>query len=124
MWNIFIFVLGAAIMFGMGLKSTVSRRKLCSKGEKAEAMVSGTVHSRDGEAYVLEFTTAGGVHRLHYPKPAKGKGFAVGSKVVLHYDPEDPEKMFVEGDKSVLGAEVLYYCLGAVLLLLMAGIVQ
>ena len=31
--------------------------------------------------------------------------------------------MYVEGDKSVLGAEVLYVVLGIVLLVLMAGIV-
>ena len=38
-------------------------------------LVSGTVQNRDGAAYVLEFITAGGSHRLQYPKPAKGKPF-------------------------------------------------
>ena len=38
--------------------------------------------------------------------------------------PDDPAEMYVEGDKSVLGAEVLYVVLGIVLLVLMAGIVR
>ena len=42
----------------------------------------------------------------------------------LYYDPDDPAEMYVEGDKSVLGAEVLYIVLGIVLLALMAGIVH
>ena len=35
--------------------------------------------------------------------------------------PEDPEKMYVEGDRSVLGAEILYFCLAVVLLALMVS---
>ena len=70
---------------------------------------------------MLEFETAGGSHRLHSPKAAKGKGFAEGETVTLYYDPDDLEKMYVEGDKAVLGAEVLYAVLGVVLLVLMAG---
>lgn len=73
---------------------------------------------------MLEFETAGGSHRLHYPKAAKGKGFAAGETVTLYYDPEDPEKMYVEGDRAVLGAEVLYFALAVVLVLLMAGFVR
>ena len=82
------------------------------------------VRSRDGEAYLLEFTTAGGTHRLHYPKSAKGRELAQGAVVTLYYNPDDPAEMYVEGDKSVLGAEVLYVVLGIVLLVLMAGIVR
>ena len=52
---------------------------------------------------------------------AKGKGFASGEMVTLYYDPEDPEKMYVEGDRSVLGAEILYFCLAVVLLALMVS---
>ena len=77
-----------------------------------------------GEAYLLEFTTAGGTHRLHYPKSAKGRELAQGAVVTLYYNPDDPAEMYVEGDKSVLGAEVLYVVLGIVLLVLMAGIVR
>ena len=32
------------------------------------------------------------------------------------YDPDDPEKMYVEGDRATLGAEVLYAVLGVTLL--------
>ena len=97
------------------------KRQLCTRGEKVKATVEGIVQSRDGAAYVLAFATAGGSHRLQYPKPAKAKAFATGSTVTLYYDPEDPEKMYVEGDRSVLGAEVLYFCLAVVLLALMVS---
>ena len=46
------------------------------------------------------------------------------AKVCAVIDPDDPAEMYVEGDKSVLGAEVLYIVLGIVLLVLMAGIVH
>ena len=49
---------------------------------------------------------------------------AQGAVVTLYYNPDDPAEMYVEGDKSVLGAEVLYVVLGIVLLVLMAGIVR
>ena len=72
MFNIIIFLLGAGIMFFMALRSVLARRRLCTQGQKVTATVEGTVQSRDGGAYVLAFTTAGGSHRLHYPKPAHG----------------------------------------------------
>lgn len=78
MFNIIIFLIGAGIMFYMAWRSWSRRRKLMTRGEKVEATVAGTVRSRDGEAYLLEFTTAGGTHRLHYPKSAKGREFAQG----------------------------------------------
>ena len=76
MANGIIFLVGALIMFYMALRSVRQRRSLCTNGEKVQARITGTVQSRDGTAYVLEFTTAGGSHRLQYPKPAKGKPFA------------------------------------------------
>ena len=124
MFNIIIFLIGSGIMFYMAWRSWSRRRRLMTRGEKVEAAVAGTVQSRDGAAYVLEFTTAGGSHRLQYPKPAKGKPFAEGSVVTLYYDPDAPEKMFVEGDKSVLGAELLYAGIGVALLVLMVGIMN
>jgi di/tricarboxylate transporter len=124
MLNVIIFLVGALIMFYMALRSVRARQQLRTKGACVQATVSGTVQSRDGAAYVLEFTTAGGSHRLQYPKPAKGKSFAEGSVVTLYYDPDAPEKMFVEGDKSVLGAELLYAGIGVALLALMVGIMN
>ena len=106
---------GAAQPGRSGINSAPEGQKVCRPGWRALAQ------SRHGAAYVLEFETAGGSHRLHYPKAAKGKGFAEGETVTLYYDPDDPEKMYVEGDKAVLGAEVLYAVLGVVLLVLMAG---
>ena len=124
MLNVIIFLLGAGLMFFMALRSMLARRRLCTRGEKVEATVEGIVQSRDGAAYVLAFATAGGSPRLQYPKPAKAKAFATGSTVTLYYDPEDPEKMYVEGDHSVLGAEVLYAVVGAALLVLTVGIAR
>ena len=124
MFNVLIFIIGAGIMFYMGLRSVLARRRLRQKGEKVAARVAGTAQGRDGTAYVLEFETAGGSHRLHYPKAAKCKGFAAGESVTLYYDPEDPEKMYVEGDRSVLGAEALYFGLAVVLLVLMFSIIR
>ena len=60
MFNIIIFLLGAGIMFFMALRSVLARRRLCTQGQKVTATVEGTVRSRDGGAYVLAFTTAGG----------------------------------------------------------------
>ena len=124
MFNILIFIIGAGIMFYMAWRSWSQRRKLMTKGEKVTATVAGMVQGRDGEAYLLEFSTAGGSHRLHYPKAAKGKAFEQGSVVTLYYDPDDLDKMYVEGDRSVLGAEILYVVLGIVLLALMFSFVH
>ena len=122
MLNILIFAAGAAIMFWMGLRSMLARRRLCTKGEKVSARVTGTVQSTSGSAYVLEFETQGGSHHLQYPKPSRGKSFAAGQTVTLYYDPDDLDKLYVEGDKAMLGAEILYYALGAALLVLMFGL--
>ena len=124
MLNVIIFLVGALIMFYMALRSVRARQQLRTKGVCVQATVSGTVQNRDGAAYVLEFTTAGGSHRLHYPKPARGKSFAVGDTVTLYYDPDDPEKMYVEGDRATLGAEVLYAVIGVALLVLTVGIAR
>ena len=99
MFNIIIFLLGAGIMFFMALRSVLARRRLCTQGQKVTATVEGTVQSRDGGAYVLAFTT-------------------------LYYDPDDPEKMYVEGDRATLGAEVLYTVIGVALLVLTVGIAR
>lgn len=123
MLNGIIFLIGALIMFYMALRSVRARQLLRTKGACVQATITGTVQSRDGTAYVLEFTTPGGSHRLQYPKPAKSRAFAEGSVVTLYYDPDAPEKMYVEGDKSVLGAEILYACIGAALLVLMLQLI-
>ena len=88
MFNVLIFIIGAGIMFYMGLRSVLQRRRLQQKGQRVEARVAGTVQSRDGAAYLLEFETEGGSHRLHYPKAAKGMGFASGETVTLYYAPK------------------------------------
>ncbi len=124
MFNVLIFILGAGVMFSMAIRSRMRRKKLQKTGERVTARVAGVVQGREGDAYVLEFETAGGSHKLHYPKTPKGKGFAVGSTVTLLYDPENPEQMYVEGDKAVLGAEAMYAVLGVLLLALMVSFTQ
>lgn len=119
MFNIIIFVAGAAIMFYMALRSARARRRLCAHGEKVAARVAGEVQGKDGAAYVLEFATAGGTHRLQYSKPSRGKALAQNSEVTLYYDPDDPQKMYVEGDRAVLGAELLYTAMGVAMLVLL-----
>ena len=104
MFNVIIFLLGAGIMFFMALRSVLARRRLCTQGQKVTATVEGTVRSRDGGAYVL--------------------AFVVGDTVTLYYDPDAPEKMYVEGDRATLGAEVLYAVLGVTLLVLTVGIAR
>lgn len=91
MANGIIFLVGALIMFYMALRSVRQRRSLCTNGEKVQARITGTVQSRDGTAYVLEFTTAGGRHRLQYPKPSPQQGFCRGRVVTLYYDPGSPK---------------------------------
>ena len=68
MLNVIIFLVGALIMFYMALRSVRARQQLRTKGVCVQATVSGTVQSRDGAAYVLEFTTAGG---CNIPSPPK-----------------------------------------------------
>ena len=63
MFNVLIFIIGAGIMFYMGLRSVLQRRRLQQKGQRVEARVAGTVQSRDGAAYLLEFETEGGKAR-------------------------------------------------------------
>lgn len=69
MTNGIIFLVGALIMFYMALRSVRQRRSLCTNGEKVQARITGTVQSRDGTAYVLEFTTAGAATGCSTPNP-------------------------------------------------------
>lgn len=117
--NVVIFGLGALLMLVMALRATRARRALVNRGEKVTARVSGTIQTREGVSLALEFTTpAGNTRRLPYPLPRKAKGFEQGSEVTLYYDPDHPEKVYIEGDRAVLGAEIIYYMLAALLLVL------
>lgn len=117
--NVVIFGLGALLMLVMALRATRARRTLVNRGEKVTARVSGTIQTREGVSLALEFTTpAGNTRRLPYPLPRKAKGFEQGSEVTLYYDPDHPEKVYIEGDRAVLGAEIIYYVLAALLLVL------
>lgn len=117
--NVVIFGLGALLMLVMALRATRARRALVNRGEKVTARVSGTIQTREGVSLALEFTTpAGNTRRLPYPLPRKAKGFEQGSEVTLYYDPDHPEKVYIEGDRAVLGAEIIYYVLAVLLLVL------
>ena len=58
------------------------------------------------------------------PSPPRASPLPRAAWSPLYYDPDAPEKMFVEGDKSVLGAELLYAGIGVALLVLMVGIMN
>lgn len=123
MFNIIIFLIGAGIMFYMAWRSWSRRRKLMTRGEKVEAAVqapsgAGTAKPTCWSSPLLAAPTASITPSLPRQRAC------TGAVVTLYYNPDDPAEMYVEGDKSVLGAEVLYVVLGIVLLVLMAGIVR
>ena len=119
MFNVVLFAAGALVMLAAALHATRARRALMTRGVKVKARVAGTVHTRGGVSLALEFVTpAGPTRRLPYPLPRKAKGFEQGSEVTLYYDPDRPDKLFVEGDRAMLGAELVYYLLAAMLAVL------
>lgn len=119
MANGIIFLVGALIMFYMALRSV--RRGAVSARTAKKYRHASLAQCRAGTARPMCWSSPrrAGSHRLQYPKPSRSKDFAEGSVVTLYYDPEAPEKMYVEGDKSVLGAEALYAGIGVALLVLM-----
>lgn len=123
MFEILFLGAGAALMLGMWLYSRLARKKLTEKGTAVLARVTGTVESRNGSAYVLEFKMHGGTHKLHYPRPRKGEPLKVGSEVALYYDPDKPQRMYVEGDSATLMAEKFYLLVGECLLVILLLIV-
>ena len=119
LFNVIIFFAGAALMLVMAVRASRARLALVNKGVKVQAVVAGTLQNRDGVSLALAFTTpSGDTRRLPYPVPRKAKGLRQGSQVTLYYDPDHPEKAYVEGDKAVLGAEMIYYVLAGLLLAL------
>lgn len=119
LFNVILFLAGAALMLVMAVRATRARQALVRRGTRVRAVVAGTIQTRDGVSLALAFTTpAGDTRRLPYPLPRKARGFAQGSEVTLYYDPDHPEKVYVEGDRAVLGAEIIYYALAALLLAL------
>lgn len=72
------FIAGTLLMFYMGLRSTLFRLRLMRQGQRVEARVAGTVQSRQGTAYLLEFATAGGEPSPAIPGPPQGQGPAHG----------------------------------------------
>ena len=118
MFNVIIFFAGAALMLVMAVRARPARPAPVTKGGNWKA-VAGTIQNRDGVSLALAFTTpSGDTRRLPYPVPRKAKGLRQGSQVTLYYDPDHPEKVYVEGDKAVLGAEMIYYVLAGLLLAL------
>ena len=110
MLTILILLGVAAVMYGYALRTLRQRRRLTQSGEVVDARIAATGTGREGDYYVLEFSTAGGTHRLQYPYPSKAGFCRVGDTVTLHYDPYHPENLFVEEDKSPLRG--VWFCLG------------
>ena len=115
----FLFLIaGAALMLYMGWRSLRLRNRLRRDGATAAARVAGTGEDHDGRYYVLEIETEGGVHHLHYPMPRRGAVWPGGTILTLHYDPLDPKKLFVEGDRAAQMGMYYYFGLGAALVVL------
>ena len=82
MFNVLIFIIGAGIMFYMGLRSVLQRRRLQQKGQRVEARVAGTVQSRDGTAYLLEFET----------EPPRARALPAGKRSRCTTTPKIPKR--------------------------------
>ena len=76
MFNVLIFIIGAGIMFYMGLRSVLQRRRLQQKGQRVEARVAGTVQSRDGAA----------------PKPPRARALPAGKRSRCTTTPKIPKR--------------------------------
>ena len=119
LFNVIIFFAGAALMLVMAVRASRARLALVNKGVKGQAGGGGPLQKPEGAAPAPGFPPpSGGTRRLPYPVPRKAKGLRQGSQVTLYYDPDHPEKAYVEGDKAVLGAEMIYYVLAGLLLAL------
>ena len=80
MFNVILFLAGAALMLVMGVRATRARQALVRKGTRVQAVVAGTIQTRDGVSLALASTTpAGDTSRLPYPLPRNAKGFDPGS---------------------------------------------
>ena len=109
----------------MALRSVLARRRLCTQGQKVTATVGG--HRAEAgmavpmcwpllpQAAAIGCTTRSlrGARALRWGTP---------SPYIM--TPETRKKMYVEGDRATLGAEVLYAVLGVALLVLTVGIAR
>ena len=111
---------GALIMFYMALRSVRQRRSLCSRTAKKYRRAS-LAQCRAGTARPMCWSSPrrAAATGCSTPNPPAARILPRADVVTLYYDPEAPEKMYVEGDKSVLGAEALYAGIGVALLVLM-----
>ena len=113
-------LLGARIMFSWRCAVCWQRRRLCTHGaEGTRPRVDGTVQSRDGACLCAGLSPPrAAATGCTTRNPAAARLCRGGSVVTLYYDPEAPEKMYVEGDRRSLGAEALYAVIGVALLVL------
>ena len=91
MFNVLIFIIGAGIMFYMGLRSVLQRRRLQQKGQRVEARVAGTVQSRDGTAYLLEFERAAAT-ACTTPKPPRARALPAEKRSRCTTTPKIPKR--------------------------------
>ena len=103
MFNIIIFLLGAGIMFFMALRSVLARRRLCTQGRRSRPRWRAPCGAGMAVPMCWPLPPQAAASAA-LPEAARGKSFAVGDTVTLYYDPDDPEKMYVEGDRATLGA--------------------
>ena len=92
MFNVLIFIIGAGIMFYMGLRSVLQRRRLQQKGQRVEARVAGTVQSRDGAAYLLELRPRAAATACTTPKPPRARALPAGKRSRCTMTPKIPKR--------------------------------
>ena len=118
LFNVILFLAGAALMLVMGVRATRARQALVRKGTRVQAVVAGTIQTRDGVSLALAFTTpAGDTRRLPYPLPRKARVLTRAAKSPSTTTPTTPKRCMWR-DRAVLGAEVIYYALAVLLLAL------
>ena len=124
MFNVLIFIIGAGIMFYMGLRSRAAAPAAYSR--RASVWRPGwQALFRAGTARLICLSSKPRVAATACttPKGAKqGFGQRGNSHAVLR--PRRSRKDVCGGDRSVLGAEILYFCLAVVLLALMVSFIR
>ena len=109
------------------LVAWILRRVRLRRAERCTACVTGTVveleyrhRGEQGGAYypVVEFPVNGQKHRVRSSCGSRPARYAAGDSVTVRYDPENPDRFELEGDRvlALLERVFLFVGLGCVLI--------
>lgn len=110
----FLFGCGVLIAVGCGVGGLVDRHDLRARGVTTSAVTHEVAESRSGVWMTVRITTERGevvtarVIRTPDDLPA------VGDRLTVVYDPEDPDDAYIPGDEGAVGTPVLFIGLGLV----------